>query len=98
MSEASALIAVTQGPYRAMRPLAPSKAGDIAYFDHTNDPWEAKNLALAANGGSGALPPELSQSIDNYLAAPPTTWGKPKEVELNEMELSQLRALGYVVK
>jgi arylsulfatase A-like enzyme len=92
------LVAITQGPYRAMRPLLPARADEVEYFDHTSDPWEAKNLALTANGGNGALPPELSQALDAYLQEPPVAWGKPKEVELNEMELSQLRALGYVVK
>jgi len=92
------LVSVAQGPYRAMRPLQPAKAGEVEYYDHTSDPWEAKNLAASKNGGNGALPPELARALDGYLDQPPVAWGKPKEVELDEMELSQLKALGYVIK
>jgi hypothetical protein len=81
-----------------MRPLLPAKQGEVEYFDHSSDPWEAKNLALTKNGGTGALPPEIDRVFDEYLAAPPVAWGKAKEVELDEMELSQLRALGYVIQ
>jgi len=92
------LVAVTQGPYRAMRPLAAGKELEVEYFDHTQDPWEAKNLAAPANGGQKVLPPELVQSLDGYLNLPPVAWGKPTEVPLEEMDLSALKALGYVVK
>jgi arylsulfatase A-like enzyme len=89
------LIAVTQGRYRATRALAPGKEHDVEYFDHAEDPWEAKNLALPKTGGSGALPLELAQLLDGYLGMPPANWGEPREVHLDEMELNQLRALGY---
>jgi len=97
-ADPNVLVAVTQGPYRAMRPLAAGKEQEVEYFDHTQDPWEAKNLAAPANGGQKVLPPELAQSLDAYLNLPPVAWGKPKEVALDEMELNALRALGYVVK
>ncbi len=97
-AEPDVLIGVTQGKFRAMRPLAPGKEGEVEYFDSTQDAWEAKNLAAPANGGQKTLPPELAQSLDGYLNLPPVKWGKPLEVPLDEMELNQLRALGYVVK
>lgn len=92
------LLSMTQGSVRAMRPLLPEKQDEIEYFDHRTDPWEAKNLASTKNGGTGALPPEINRAFDDYIGAPPVAWGKAREVELDEMELSQLRALGYVVK
>jgi arylsulfatase len=92
------LIAVSQGQLRAMRAALPEKEKGVEYFDHTSDPWEAKNLAASKNGGDGSLPTELGQAIDTYLNEPPVTWGKAKEVELDEMELNQLRALGYVIQ
>lgn len=91
------LVALTQGNYRAMRPLAPGKEQEVEFFDITQDPWEAKNLAAPANGGQKLLPPELIYTLDAYLSSPPVAWGKPREVPLDEMELSALRALGYVV-
>ena len=97
-AEPDVLVAMTQGNLRAMRPLAAGKEQEVEYFDITQDPWEAKNLAATANGGQKKLPPELDQAIDGYLNLPPVAWGKPKEIPLDEMELNQLRALGYVVK
>jgi arylsulfatase A-like enzyme len=96
--ESDRLIAVTQGRYRATRPLAPGKEQEVEYFDHTDDPAEAKNLALPKNGGTRTLPLELAQSLDGYLSLPPASWGKPRDVHLDELELNQLRALGYQVK
>lgn len=96
--EPDPLLSMTQGSVRAMLPLLPEKQGEVEYFDRSADPWEAKNLASTKNGGTGALPPEIRQTFEAYLAAPPVAWGKAKEVELDEMELSQLRALGYVIQ
>ena len=53
-AEADVLVALTQGNYRAMRPLAAGKEQEVEYFDVTQDPWEAKNLAATANGGQAA--------------------------------------------
>ncbi len=90
------LVALTQGNYRALRPLAPGKEQEVQYFDSTQDPWETKNLAAPENGGQKVLPPELVQSFDDYLNLPPVSWSA-EDVPLNEMELGQLKALGYVV-
>jgi hypothetical protein len=81
-----------------MRGLTPGNEPVVEYFDHTTDPWEAKNLAAPKNGGTGALPPALAQALDDYVNAPPVAWGKAKEVQLEEMELNQLNALGYVIR
>jgi arylsulfatase A-like enzyme len=96
--EPDPLIAVSQGSLRAMRPALQGKESDTEYFDHESDPWEAKNLASSKNGGDGTLPADLGQAIDTYLGEPPVAWGKAEERELDEMELNQLRALGYVIQ
>jgi len=95
--EPDPLVAVSQGSLRAMRPVLPDKEQGIELFDHTSDPWEAKNLVSSKNGGNGALPPEMNQAIDAYLNEPPVVWGKAKEVQLDELQLNQLRALGYEI-
>jgi arylsulfatase A-like enzyme len=88
------LLSVTKGTIRAFQPLSEDKQGDLEFYDHSADPWEAKNLAKKG----GELPPEIAQAIRDYETMPPVAWGSPKEVELDEMELHQLRALGYVVR
>jgi arylsulfatase A-like enzyme len=96
--EPDPLLSVTQGPYRAMRGGIPGNESVVEYFDHSTDPGETKNLAAPSNGGTGALPPALAQALDDYVGAPPVAWGKAKEVQLEEMELNQLNALGYVIR
>jgi len=97
-AEPDPLVAVTRGSIRAMQPTSPDKAGSAELYDHTSDPWEKKNLAVADEKGARQLPPDIAKLLQDYMAQPTVAWGKPKEVELNEMELNQLRALGYVVK
>jgi arylsulfatase A-like enzyme len=96
------LVAVTLGDVRLLQPLdetlARSSEKDPAeLYDRAEDPGEKQDLVAA---GDGDLPPELRQAIDAYLAIEPgsASWGKPPEVVLEEMELNQLRALGYVIK
>lgn len=92
------LIMITRGDIRAFQPTMEGKQGEVEYYDHSTDPWEAKNLAVAGPDGRKSLPPEVDQAIRDYLAMPAVAWGGPQEVELNEMELNQLRALGYVIQ
>jgi arylsulfatase A-like enzyme len=91
------LVAITKGPFRAFQPTDPAKKSKVEYYDHTKDPWEKRNLASAKEGGNDTLPPDLEDPIQAYLALAPVQWGKPKEVQIDEMELNQLRALGYVI-
>jgi arylsulfatase A-like enzyme len=89
------ILAITVGPYRMIRALDGDKADEVALFDHRQDPWEKQNLAEG-----GEMPPEVTQAFDRFLKGrdqPP--WGEaPRNVELDEMELNQLRALGYVIR
>jgi arylsulfatase A-like enzyme len=64
----------------------------LEVFDHTKDPKEQRNLHQE--------PPEwvtpLKEELDRQLALP-TPWGKATEVEVDDMQRGQLRALGYVI-
>jgi arylsulfatase A-like enzyme len=61
-------------------------------FDLATDPGERRNLRKAAPEWTGELRPQLDASF-----AGKTPWGESKSVALDEMELNQLRALGYVI-
>jgi hypothetical protein len=89
---------VTHGTIRAFQPATPAKAGASELYDHAKDPWEKQNIAASDGNGGKQLPPDIQKLVSDYLALPTVAWGKPVEVDLNEMELNQLRALGYVVK
>lgn len=97
----SPFVAVTTGPYRLIEPIREEGAEPAAdlqreLFDHRSDPMEQKNLVSAPDG---ELPAQVQQALDGYLPKTPPPWGVPPgERELEEMELNQLRALGYVVQ
>ena len=64
-------------------------------FDLASDPQEQQNL-LQSDPQAGD---SLRALIDEYLENAKSPWGvAPREVELDEMRLEQLRALGYVIK
>lgn len=65
----------------------------LELFDHASDPTEQKNLADERPEWVAELKPKLEEE----LARKPV-WGKAPEVELDEMSLELLRALGYVQK
>ncbi|MDJ0864611.1 MAG: sulfatase [Myxococcota bacterium] len=90
------LVALTLGDYRLFQPLVPEKASQAELYELAADPWEAENLFEPDDGG---VPPEVQAELDAYLAIEAPPWGQQAEdVELDEMELNQLRALGYVIK
>jgi arylsulfatase A-like enzyme len=61
-------------------------------FDLATDPGERRNLRKQPPAWITELKPELDASFGGK--AP---WGDGKRVDIEEMELNQLRALGYVV-
>jgi len=68
----------------------------LELYDHRNDPWEKRDLAPT---DPSHLPPELQEALRSYVSSDPPPWGHaPGQVQLQEMELNQLRALGYVIR
>jgi len=62
-------------------------------FDAKNDPLEMKDVS--------AERPDVVESMQargKELAEIKPLWGKPKTREINELELNQLRALGYAIE
>jgi len=85
------LVAVTQDGYRLIYYV---DDGKVELYDLAQDPGEKSDLAASRP----EIVERLRGSIDTYLAhdAPPWGSGAP-QVELEEMLLRQLRALGYKV-
>jgi len=65
------------------------------FYDRAEDPGEKRNL-LADDPEASV---RLRELVDSYRADAQLPWDeKPTEVELDEMRLNHLRALGYVIK
>ncbi len=91
--ESDPLVSVTEGSLRLLLPL--DDPGDAELYDLAADPGEKQNLADARPADRDRLSAEVRAHMEN--ASIP--WGQaPAEVELDEMRLNQLRALGYMVR
>jgi arylsulfatase A-like enzyme len=87
------LVAVTSGEFRFFMPVA--RPNKIELYDRSTDPGERINLA-AQRGEEVA---RFRKLADEHLAQKQSPWGKqPDSVEIDELRLNQLRALGYVIK
>ena len=65
----------------------------LQIFDHATDPGEQRNLRADPPAWAAPLEQELA---DSHGRAP--VFGDSEEIELDELYLQQLRALGYVVE
>ena len=71
----------------------PSGAKD-ELFDSAADPEEIQDV-LTEQEDVGE---EMRLLVDDYLASRAAPWGAPApEIEIDEMQLNQLRALGYKI-
>lgn len=91
-------VAVTRGDHRFVLQVGEETPRDPtreSLFDAASDPLEREN----AIEEDPELASELREIADDYLLdSPPAPWGVgPVEVEMDEMEANQLRALGYAV-
>lgn len=90
--ESSPMVSVTEDDWRL---IYTSSAESPQLFNKNSDPAEANNIANKHEDVVAALQAE----VDAYLEQDEAPW--PEEdlsVELDEMELNQLRALGYGIK
>jgi arylsulfatase A-like enzyme len=87
------MVAVNEGPWRLMfRAGAPERT---ELYDKSVDPREQRNIVREQ--------PEVTESLKEravgYLKSPPPPWGDDApSVEIDEMQMNQLRALGYGVQ
>jgi arylsulfatase A-like enzyme len=87
------LVSVTDGNLRLLATLSGKRPPQL--FDRAADPTEKRNLAKADPEAAT----RLRALVDGYAQSAKTPWGvAPGEVELDEMRLNHLRALGYVVE
>jgi arylsulfatase A-like enzyme len=87
------MVAFNEGRWRLIyRAYAPDTS---ELYDKWQDPREQENLA----GDSPEVFEDLKAKAEAYLASRPPPWGDDAPtVEIDEMQLNQLRALGYGVQ
>jgi arylsulfatase A-like enzyme len=86
------LVAVTDGQLRLMMPTDAPKQSVL--YDRTSDPNENSDVAAQRPEDTD----RLRKLAEGYMADAKSPWGKPPgEVEIDELRLNQLRALGYIV-
>ena len=87
------LVAVNQGPWRMFHSTARPNQPEL--YDKVNDPGEQRNLAKE----NPDLVEELTSVVLDHLAGPAPPWGGESEsIELDDLQINQLRALGYGVQ
>ena len=84
-------VSMVKGKYR-MNYWA-NEPDDVLLFDRSQDPAERNNIAA----DHPEVVAELRVEIEEFLGKPKTQWEAAPEVELDEMRVQQLRALGYVI-
>jgi arylsulfatase A-like enzyme len=87
------MVAVNQGRWRLMFRAGRPKQSEL--YDKQEDPRERRSVA--------AQEPEVTAAMNElavgYLKSPPPPWGGDAQtIEIDELELNQLRALGYGVR
>ncbi len=92
VDEERTLVALTEGQWRLV--YDETKPGHLELFDKHTDPREQRNLAPAHAERTAQL---LSQ-VEAYLERDDSPWGESPLIEIDEMQLRQLRAIGYGVE
>ena len=92
--EPQPMIAVTDGPYRLVYRATGRGPRKAELYEYESDPREARRIDTQE--------PEVRQRMMNlaqeYLDQEPAPWGDAPEIELDEAQLQQLRALGYDIQ
>jgi arylsulfatase A-like enzyme len=86
------MVAVADGAYRLVHRVAAPEKDEL--YDRSRDPREQRDLSAELPDVASRLRAEA----EAYLESPPPPWGGPApRVELEDMEINQLRALGYAI-
>ncbi len=69
------------------------RRGEVELYDVTRDPGEQSDVARRHPGEVA----RLNALLEEHFQSPEPEWGPPERVSLTDLELGQLRALGYVI-
>jgi arylsulfatase A-like enzyme len=86
------LVSVSSGPYRFFH--QPTQPESSELYDHDADPTEQHDIAAE----QPEIAARLREEAEAHLESDPAPWGDASVVELDDMMLNQLRALGYKIE
>lgn len=90
----SPIVTVVDEQHRLVRTRTAEGTDTEELFDSIADPSELEHVGKARP----EVLAELGELVDRYFESPPAPWGEETpEIELDQMELNQLRALGYKI-
>lgn len=84
-------VSVSQGQYRYIYYADKPDQGHL--YDKVADPTEKSNIA----GTDVEVVARMKGLAESYLELPPPSWGQGELIDIDEMQLNQLRALGYQI-
>lgn len=87
------MVSVFDGKHRFVRSVELSGEISEELFDSTADPAELDDVVEQETEVADAM----RALVDGYHESPPAPWGVADEVEIDELELNHLRALGYKI-
>ncbi len=94
VKRAAPTVAVARGPYRYVLETRFQGRDVESLFDAGGDPGELDNVIAER----AEVADEMRALARSYLESPPVSWGSETQaLELDEIQLNQLRALGYAV-
>ncbi len=91
-ADSNPTLTMVKGPYRLMQWLKNPARTEL--FDRSEDPKEQVNIAVR----EPELVDALKAEVEAFLAKPKSEWAEAPEIELDEMRINQLRALGYAIE
>ncbi|MCA9505995.1 MAG: sulfatase [Spirochaetaceae bacterium] len=83
-------VAIVEGPLRYVQSLEPSGVVVEQLYDASDDPGELADVFAARPDDAG----RMRELANAYLEEKPP-WGETRDLDLDEIQLNQLRALGY---
>jgi len=87
------MVAVNEGPWRLMFRAGLPKRTEL--YDKSLDPQEQRNIAHQ----HPEVTERLKERAVSYINSPPPPWGEDTpSIEIDEMQMNHLRALGYGVQ
>lgn len=90
--EKPTIVSITDDPWRLI--YNETRPGYLELFNKDKDPLEQRNVA-EANRRKAA---DLLVEVQEYLSRDEAPWGESPLIEIDEMQLKQLRAIGYGVE
>lgn len=94
VDEKTPIVSVVNETHRFITSRPPTEKWAEELFDSSEDPAELADIL----DGEEAVATSMRSMIDGYFESEPPPWGvNTPEIELDQMELNQLRALGYAL-